>query len=576
MGKSGMISIACASAFWGDSAFAVPQLLRAPHLDFIAFDYLSEVTMALLARAQKKDPQAGFAADFLTDVIEPHLAECLRRRIRLISNAGGINPTALMAKIREAAARQNLNVKVACVEGDDLRGSAALPSSAQDLASANAYLGAPAVAAALAEGADVVITGRTVDSALVAGPLVHAFGWSWTDYDLLAQASLAGHIVECGTQCTGGNFTDWRRVPGQDDVGFPIVHFEAEGAFTVTKAPGTGGLVSSATVAEQIVYEIGDPRSYILPDVICDFTQVHLDETAKDEVRVSGARGRAPTPHYKVSATAQKGWRISATAFIGGGDARPKAQAIGEAILARCARLLREKKIPPFSETKLEVLGGGDEVLLRLSAAHERPEPLDVLAKEIAPAGTSLAPGVASLLGGRAHAMPRMAFSSFLVAKKDVPVFLNVDGERRSVSIPLTNGTEEASAAAERADSAAPAGLNTVKLERLAYARSGDKGNNVNIGVIARRAQDLPLIHQALTPASVAAFFARDFDRQDAAHVKRWDLPGLQALNLLLKDCLGGGGSFSLRVDPQGKTFAQRLLQMQIPVPPGFDGGSAT
>lgn len=567
MGKSGTISIACASAFWGDTPLAVGQILSEKDLDFIVFDYLSEVTMALLARVQKKDPSAGYTSDFLTDAIEPHLAEISRRKIRLVANAGGLNPVALAQKIEEAAQRMNLNLKVIAVEGDDLRGSDHLSTEQKAFATANAYLGGVAIAQALDAGADIVITGRIVDTALVTGPLVHAFNKSWSDYDFLAQASLAGHVVECGTQTTGGNFTDWKSVPGRENVGFPIVRVKENGSFVVTKPPGTGGLISRASVAEQIVYEIGDPGNYLLPDVICDFSEVRIQELGEAQVEIHGAKGRAPTSSYKVSATKQSGFRLAALAYIAGGEAALKARDTGETILSRVKKQIAKSGGADFLETRIEVLGSGEDAVLRLSAAHERPEPLDLLAKEIAPGATSLAPGMASLLGGRAAPVPRMSFSSFLIEKSKVDVHLVTGSSRTPVRI--ESGTGQPAPTKRAALGPLPTELGeTVTLEKLVYARSGDKGNHVNIGVIARDPKSYPLLRSLLTPEKIGEFFRKEFDGGQP-HVEAWDLPGLFAINFLLHDCLAGGGAYSLKADPQGKAFAQRLLQMKLEIPKG-------
>ncbi len=556
-GMSRTVTIACASAFWGDTPLAVGQILRTPQLDYIVFDYLAEVTMTLLAKARSKNPDAGYATDFLGDVVEAHLPEILRRGIRLVSNAGGMNPTALKAKVVEAAARQGLNPRVVCVLGDDVLAHAPAGS-----ASANAYLGAPGIVAALAAGADIVITGRVVDTAVVLGPLVHEFGWGWDEYDKLSQGSLAGHIVECGTQCTGGNFTDWSAVPSRHDVGFPILVCHPDGRFQITKPPGTGGLVSPGTVAEQVVYEIGDPRFFLLPDVTCDWSQVELRPLATDVVEVSGAQGFSPSTTYKVCATRVQGYKLSATAFIGGGDAVAKARSVGEALLERCARELIKRQLPPWDETRLEALGGGEEALLRLSAAHASAAALDILSKEVAPAATSLAPGMSNMLGGRPSPTPRVKLECFLLPKSTVPVTLD-DGT--AVSVPPG---EERQPPGQDARSATTSVVGVpTPLHRVALARSGDKGNHANIGLIARRPELVPLLRSQVTTERVAAHFAGEFEVGVPAKVERWELPGLHAFNFLLHDCLGGGGSWSLRVDPQGKTFAQRLLQMTINVP---------
>jgi hypothetical protein len=573
------VSIACASAFWGDTPFAVRQILREPKLDYIVFDYLSEVTMTLLARQKKRDPQTGYAADFLSDVIVPHLQTCKKRGIRLVANAGGCNPQALKFKIEEFAKQHSLGVKVAVVDGDDL--TSRMPSDFTDLdgirhvgrvpISANAYLGAPGLVAALETGADVVLSGRVVDSSLVLAPLVHEFNWAWSDFDLLAQGSLAGHIVECGAQACGGNFTDWAKVPGQDDIGFPIVHVENNGSFTVTKTPRSGGMVTTATVAEQIVYEIGDPKNYLLPDVNCDFSHVVLNSTNENTVQVTGARGRAPSQVYKVLATVQEGWKISATAFIAGGNAKAKAQAVGRAIVARCERLLSEDGVSGFSETRIETLGSHDQVTLRISAVHSRAEALEVLAKEIAPAATSLAPGLANLFSGRATPVPRIAIISFLWPKDSFEILVDCDGATKAVQLPAVSVEKIENGSTSRivAPLLSGSGLKEVPLERIAYARSGDKGDNVNIGVIARNPKLFDILKSELSDAKVEAFFADELSgaRGSSPNVQSWELPGFNALNFVLNKCLGGGGAYSLKVDSQGKAYAQRLLQMPIQVP---------
>src|SRR5690554_1525037 len=288
-GLSGrIVRIGGAAAAWGDSIHGARQLVEKAEIDYLVGDYLAEVTMALLARARAKSPEAGFIPDWLASV-KPVLQPIREHGIRLVTNSGGMNPRAARDAFLAAAAEQGLDFKVVVVFGDDLMpieseirqaapremfSGAALPAR---FASLNAYLGAGAIARALAEDADIVITGRIVDSAMALGPLMHEFGWKEDDYDRLAAGSLAGHVIECGAQATGGLFTDWEEVAdGWHDMGFPIVECAEDGSFTVTKPEGTGGLVSVGTVAEQIVYEIGDPQSYRLPDVICDFSGVQL------------------------------------------------------------------------------------------------------------------------------------------------------------------------------------------------------------------------------------------------------------------------------------------------------------
>ena len=337
-------------------------------IDFLVFDYLAEITMSLLARIRARKSELGYVPDFI-EAVAPLLPEIKRRGIRVISNAGGVNPKACAAALQARAQAVGIALNIAVVTGDDLmdqldtvraRGTREMFTGAtlpDKVMSANAYLGAQPIAAALDRGADVVITGRCVDSAVTLGALVHAFGWSWSDHDRLAQGSLAGHLIECSAQVTGGLFTDWRDVPGWDDMGMPIAECSADGSFVITKPAGTGGLISPLSVGEQMLYEIGDPAAYVLPDVVCDFRHVTIEDAGPDRVSVVGAHGRPPTPELKVSATWHDGFRMIGTVTIGGRDAAAKAQRAGEAIIARVRRLLAERKLGDFTETSCEVLG---------------------------------------------------------------------------------------------------------------------------------------------------------------------------------------------------------------------------
>src|SRR4051812_9877389 len=297
-----VIRIGGASGFWGDTAAAVPQLLAAGNLQYLVFDYLAEVTMSILATQRAKDPALGYATDFVQITMREALPEIAARRVRVIANAGGVNPLACRDALLALAGELGIALKVGVVLGDDLRSRAAEFSGVAEMfsgarwpariASVNAYLGAFPIARALDAGCDIVITGRCVDSAPTLGALIHEFGWREEDYDLLAQGTLAGHLIECGAQATGGLYTDWDQVPGWSDIGFPIVEARADGRFTVTKPPGSGGLVAPAALAEQLLYEIGDPRAYIVPDAVCDFTRVTMTAGGADRVEVAGARGR--------------------------------------------------------------------------------------------------------------------------------------------------------------------------------------------------------------------------------------------------------------------------------------------
>lgn len=588
MNDGRIVRIGGASGFWGDSAVAAPQLVRSGRIDYLVFDYLAETTMAILAAARAKAPELGYATDFVDVAMRAVLADVVARGIKVVSNAGGVHPRACAAALAALARELGVEVRVAVVEGDDV--SAQLPAlraaGRRDLfsgealpervLSANAYLGALPIARALSAGADVVITGRCVDSAVTLGPLIHEFGWNLDDYDRLAGGSLAGHIIECGCQATGGLFTDWESVPDWPAIGYPIVECAADGSFVVTKPPGTGGLIARAAVAEQLVYEIGDPGAYVLPDVVCDFRDVRIDAIDADRVHVRGARGLPPPPTYKVSATAPDGWRCAGTLVVIGIDAAAKARRTGEAILARVRVLFAQAGIADFRATHIEVLGAeamyganarvaSREVMLRVVADHARRDALELFAREIAPAVTSWAPGTTSPAGGRPSVTPVIRQFAFALEKNAVVPSFEFDGERNGVAVPPGGERGAAFPLASEPPAFDDAGEATVEvpLVRLAWARSGDKGDLSNIGVIARRSEWMGLIWREVTPAKVKAYFAH-LVRGD---VERWYLPGIAAMNLVLHGALDGGGPASHRMDPLGKAMAQMLLDMPVAVP---------
>ena len=299
--KEKVVRIGCASAFWGDTSTAFPQLVSKGNCDYIVFDFLAEVTMSILAGAKLKKKELGHATDFVK-MISPYLKEIKEKGIKIISNAGGINLHSCQEAIKKICQEAGIDLSIGIVEGDNLIGEKELLDKGNfkeidslkplpdNLLSVNAYLGAPGISKALKEGADIVVTGRIVDSALALGPLVYEFNWDYSDFDLLASGSLAGHIIECGAHATGGNFTDWETVSGFENMGFPIVEVSSNGDFIVSKPEGTGGVVSKGSVCEQLLYEIGNPGAYILPDVICDFRNVSVTELETNKVLVKGAK----------------------------------------------------------------------------------------------------------------------------------------------------------------------------------------------------------------------------------------------------------------------------------------------
>ncbi|EPJ3659104.1 acyclic terpene utilization AtuA family protein [Acinetobacter baumannii] len=585
-----VVKIGCASGFWGDTNTAAFQLVHLTDINYLVFDYLSEITMSIMAKAKMVEPKHGYALDFVSRVMAPLLKKIAEKKIKVISNAGGVNPLACRDALQKIIKEYGLDLKVAVVLGDDLLpkheqlksqniqemfSGEALP---EQVASSNAYLGAVAIRDALDLGADIVITGRVVDSAVVLAPLLHEYQWSLDDYDKLAQGSLAGHVIECGVQCTGGNFTDWQLVQGFDNMGFPVVEVSEDGSFVVTKPQGTGGLVSTATVAEQIVYEIGNPQAYLLPDVIADFSHVHLEQVGEHRVRVMGAKGQAPTTQYKVSATYPDGYRVLVSFLIAGREAPQKAQVIADAILTKCERVLAMRSVPPFSEKSFEILGiestYGDhaqtlnsrEVVVKIAVKHMFKEACMFFASEIAQASTGMAPALAGIVGGRPKASPVIKLFSFLIDKNQVNVEIDFDGQRHSVEIPKSVFAQKINTLATGESAVYQGDEIEVPLIEIAHARSGDKGNHSNIGVIARKADYLPWIRAALTEQSVASYMQHVLDAEKG-RVIRYELPGLNALNFMLENALGGGGVASLRIDPQGKAFAQQLLDMPVKVP---------
>ncbi|MET0278980.1 MAG: acyclic terpene utilization AtuA family protein [Pseudorhodoplanes sp.] len=586
-----VVNIGGASGAWGDSPMAIPQLLTAD-VHYLMMDYLAEVTMSLLARARLKDANAGFPPDFVA-YLKRSLPEIARRGIKVVSNGGGVNPQAAKRALEAVCAEQGLSLKIAVVEGDDvlpridaLRATTREASTGEPLPAklltANAYLGALPIAAALDRGADIVITGRCADSALALGILIHEFQWKADDYDRLAAGSLVGHILECGPQSTGGVHTDWDKVPGWENIGYPIASCKIDGSFVLGKPDKTGGLIVPASVAEQVLYEVGDPQAYILPDVVADFSGVTLEQAGDNRVRVSGAKGYAPTSQYKVSATFQDGWRGVAVVSIVGPDAVAKAEKTAEALLARARMLFRQRQLPDFTATHTEVLGaesaygpkanarGVREVLMRLVVDHVDREAIDIFARELGSVGISFAQGTTGIFSGRPKPTPVVRLFTFFVDKSvlGAPKVQIGEADPFIVGVPTEGGyaaqaaTHEASQAASNQAASNDAGVE-IDLRSLAVARSGDKGNASNIAIIARKPAYVALLRREVTPEKIAAHF------EGLVHgkVTRFEAPGLHAFNFLLEDALGGGGMASRRIDPQGKAFGQMALEMKVRVP---------
>ncbi len=585
-----------ASGFWGEAPHATAQLLSHDGLDFIVYDYLAEITMSIMARARMKDPELGFATDFVTDAMAGNLKRIAEKGIRVLSNAGGVNPRACAKALQQVLDKAGISLSVAVVEGDGLLDrvdafggmremySGTTFPDADKIASINAYLGALPIAAALDAGADIVITGRCADSALALAACIHHFKWVSGDYDLLAAGSLAGHLLECGPQSTGGNFTDWEMSGDLADIGYPIAEISQDGRFVITKPTNTTGIVSPASVGEQLLYEIGDPKAYRLPDVICDFSHVTARQEQVDRVLVTGARGRAPSGQLKVSATFMDGFRAGHVLHFNGRDARKKARTFVEAGLRRASGRLSAMGAPGFDEVCIETFGGvppgktDEEITIKAAVRHSDARAVGLYLKEVIGAALATPPGLHFFTGGgRPRPSPVVRLFSFLIDAADVQQSISINGKdigyRAQTAAIATDPLPQPLQPPDRSSNTGP--CVTCRLEDIAWARSGDKGNDANIGVIARHEALLPWIWQALDEATIRQIFAPGLK----GSVERFYLPGLHAINIVLHDVLGGGGVASLLNDAQGKSFAQKLIALPVTVPQALidkaQGGSA-
>lgn len=520
-----MIRIGGATGYWGEADMALPQFMAEGDLDFIVFDYLAEITMSILARAKAGDPEKGYATDFVTGVVAPHLPAIAQRGVKLISNAGGVNPEACGAAIRQLIDAAGLSLTVAVVTGDDLMPqldklldsdlsemfSGETPPPRESIASANAYLGAFPIAEALNLGADIVVTGRCVDSAVTLGACIHQFGWQREDLDLLATGSLAGHLIECGPQVTGGNYTDWHEVHETlHEVGYPIAEIAADGSMVITKPGGTGGCVTRGTVGEQLLYEIGDPTHYELPDVICDFTAVQVQQIESDRVAVSGARGLGVPECYKASITWADGWRVGMIGFYVGARAAEKARIFADEAIKRARRKLSALGAPDYVDVAVEVVGDeshwGDsaryvrsrEVAVKVGCRHSDRRAADLLMRELSGVGLGAPPGFCAFAGTRPKSSPVIRLFSALVDRSlaDIKIHTADQVLQSTMSSSTSAALRQVEQIAVPSIATQAAGDTTVievPLERLAWARSGDKGDKANIGVMARHPRFSPL-----------------------------------------------------------------------------------
>jgi hypothetical protein len=440
------VRIGNGQGFWGDNVDAPVELLRGGPIDYIGMDYLAEVTLSIMMRQKLKDPRRGYATDFI-NFVRRVLPEVLARNIRILTNAGGLNPRACRERIFEVARKLGVSgLRVGVVEGDDIHArlreliAAGHPLANMDsgeplaphvdqVMSANAYLGARPVVEALAQGAHIVLCGRITDTALALAPMIHEFGWSPEEWDRLAAGTIAGHILECGAQCTGGNFSRWWEVPDLWNVGYPLVEAREDGTFVVTKQPGTGGMVTVETVGEQLLYEMSNPTAYLTPDCTADFTSIRLRDAGPDRVEVHGITGGPKTPFLKISGSYLAGYKAAGQVTLSGPRAADKARLAADIVWKR---LERAGVIFPPEQRVTELLGTGaclpgilpdaepPEVVLRLAVRDADSRKVERFGQEIAPLITAGPPGVTGFAGGRPKPQEIVAYWPALLPREEV------------------------------------------------------------------------------------------------------------------------------------------------------------
>lgn len=551
-----------ASGFYGDRLSAMGEMIDGGDLDYLTGDYLAELTMLILGRDLLKNPDGGYARTFLTQ-LEQSLGTALDRGIRIIANAGGLNPAGLAQAIRELNDRLGLSAKVAHVEGDNLLPRAAALGWGTPL-TANAYLGGWGIATCLDAGADIVVTGRVTDAALVVGAAAHHHGWERTAYDEIAGAIAAGHVIECGTQATGGNFSFFTEIADLRRPGFPIAEVAADGSSVITKHPGTGGAVTTETVAAQLLYEVTGAR-YANPDATLRLDSITLSDDGSDRVRISAVRGEAPPPDLKVSLNRLGGYRGDVTFVLTGLDIEAKADLVKSQLAER---------FPADAQWTLARTDHSDSDTEEAASALLRcvawSTDAKVVGRAMSGAAVEIALGTypgAHLTAPPGDASPFGIYEAGWVPAGDVPhIAVLPDGSRVDIAppvdtLPLSQVAEPAipSYAVTGPTRRAPLGL-------VAGARSGDKGGSANIGVWARSNATWPWLVTTLTTERLRELLPETADLTIHRHV----LPNLRAVNFVIEGILGAGVAQGVRFDPQAKALGEWLRSRHVDIPEEF------
>ncbi|WP_407685062.1 acyclic terpene utilization AtuA family protein [Mycobacterium sp. HUMS_1102779] len=559
------VRIANCSGFYGDRLSAMREMLTGGDVDFITGDYLAELTMLILGRDRMKHPERGYAKTFLTQ-LEDCLGEARDRGVRIVANAGGLNPAGLADAVRALAARLGIDARVAHVEGDDLAPRAAELGLGSPL-TANAYLGAWGIVDCLDAGADVVVTGRVTDASVTVGAAAAHFGWNRTDYDRLAGAVVAGHVIECGVQASGGNYSFFTEIPDLGHAGFPLAEVHADGSSVITKHPGTGGLVSVDTVTAQLLYEIGGAR-YANPDVTARMDSIALASDGPDRVRISGVRGEPPPPTLKVSLNSIGGYRNAMTFVLTGLDVEAKAELVRRqleaALTVKPAELVWTLARTDHADADTEETASA---LLRCVVRD--PDPANV-GRQFSSAAVELA--LASYPGFHVTAPPGDGqvygvFTAGYVDAAGVPhVAVHPDGSRTEIDC-ATDTLELSPADPPPLPEPLPAGpARRVPLGRIAGARSGDKGGSANVGVWVRTDEQWRWLAHTLTVEVLGELLPEAAGFAVTRHV----LPNLRAVNFVVDGILGQGVAYQARFDPQAKGLGEWLRSRYVEVPEGL------
>ncbi|MGK7396155.1 MAG: acyclic terpene utilization AtuA family protein [Candidatus Cyclobacteriaceae bacterium M3_2C_046] len=586
------IRIGNSSGYWGDDPDAMLRQLKHHSLDYLTADYLAEVSMSILSKQQKKHPEMGYVYDFIEHV-ENSLEQLKQQPVRIITNAGGNNPIGCATRLAKILEKHKIHKKIIAVTGDNIieqvtrfqqqgetfqhmEDHRSFSEVASRLTSANVYIGSQSIVKALKAGADIIITGRAADSALVIGPLQYEFKWKADDWDRLAGGMIAGHVIECGAQATGGNFTDWQSVNSWTEMAYPVIEVAPDGSFTLSLPENQGGLVSQFTVKEQLVYEIADPGKYTGPDVVADIRTIKLEEVSLGKVRVSGAQGKPAPNTWKVSMAYQDGFKASGAIILSAPHALAKArtfkkifwQRIGLELEKTNTSMIGYDATQPYNMETEEP----PEILLQFTAFDHDRSKLERFARHLSGLILSGPPGVA-VTGGRPRIQEVVRYWPALIDKTKLTLTLYevlADQASPIETIKPVEDTETAWSAETEPinhNGQGETDLNqetmSKKMYELCLARSGDKGDTVNIGVVARTEKIYDYLKMFLTDRIIKVWFA-DYCK---GSVIRYELDNLNALNFVLNQALDGGGTYSGRIDPQGKTFASFLLNQTIEVP---------